>query len=101
MPDDEEPHGGKAETTPASHEIHHALEEEGHDEISRHSGATAWSGLAAGLSMGFSFLTMAVMQAALPDAPWQHLVSGLGVAVRIDECPDAHVWTSGNRGREL
>ncbi len=63
---------------PQSHEIHQITREEGEAELKRHSGATAWSGLAAGLSMGFSFLIMAVLQAALPDAPWRRLITGFG-----------------------
>ena len=81
MADEEPSNGAKAETTPKSKEIHRVLREEGEEEVERHSGATAWSGLAAGLSMGFSFLTMAVMQAGLPDAPWQRLVSGFGYSL--------------------
>ena len=80
MPDDDH-HGGKAETTPASHEIHRVIQEEGEEDLHRHSLATAWSGLAAGLSMGFSFLTMAFLQAALPDRPWTGLISGFGYSV--------------------
>jgi formate/nitrite transporter FocA (FNT family) len=40
--------------------------------------ALAWSGLAAGLSMGFSFLGLALMQSLLPDEPWRRLISSLG-----------------------
>ncbi len=81
MTDESQENGTKAETTPESKEIHRVLREEGSKEIRRHSGAVAWSGLAAGLSMGFSFLTMAVMEAALPDAGWQRLVSGFGYSL--------------------
>ena len=75
MPDSSK---AKAETAPEPREIHRVIREEGEGQIERHSGAVAWSGLSAGLSMGFSFLTMAVLQAALPDAPWRSLVSGFG-----------------------
>jgi formate-nitrite transporter family protein len=70
--------GSQAETSPQSNEIHRVIREEGEKDLNRHTGATAWSGLAAGLSMGFSFLTMAVLQAGLPDRPWRNLVSGFG-----------------------
>jgi hypothetical protein len=35
--------------------IHEVLREEGEEELKRPAAALAWSGLAAGLSMGFSF----------------------------------------------
>lgn len=63
---------------PAAVVIHEVLREEGEQELKRRPAAVAWSGLAAGLSMGFSFLGMALMKSALPDAPWAVLVSSLG-----------------------
>ncbi len=70
---------GEAATAPSSHDIHKVIREEGQEQLDRHSGAIAWSGLAAGLSMGFSFLTMALLAGRLPeDAPWRTLVSGFG-----------------------
>jgi len=38
----------------------------------------AWSGLAAGLSMGFSLITEGLLRAKLPDAPWRPLISKFG-----------------------
>jgi formate/nitrite transporter FocA (FNT family) len=64
--------------SPAAVVIHEVLREEGEQELRRRPTAVAWSGLAAGLSMGFSFLGMALMKSALPDAPWAVLVSSLG-----------------------
>ncbi len=81
MDDQQEPSHGGAETGPRAHAIHAAIREEGDVELGRRSGAIAWSGLSAGLSMGFSFLTMALMRAALPDAPWRPLVSGFGYSL--------------------
>ena len=63
---------------PAAVVIHEVLREEGEQELKRRPTAVAWSGLAAGLSMGFSFLSMALIKSALPDAPWAVLVSSLG-----------------------
>ena len=69
----------EAETGPSPHEIHRVIHEEGQEMLDRHSGAVAWSGLAAGLSMGFSFLVMALIDARLPeDAPWAVLVNSFG-----------------------
>jgi formate/nitrite transporter FocA (FNT family) len=44
-------------------------------------GALAWSGLASGLSMGFSFLTQALLRSNLPDEPWRHLIDSFGYSV--------------------
>ena len=53
----------------------------GRDELRRSSQALFWSGLAAGLSMGFSFLVEAYLRAHLPDAEWTPLVSKFGYSV--------------------
>lgn len=61
--------------------VHETIRLEGEEELERPVAALAWSGLAAGLSMGFSFLTVALLRHHLPDAPWRPLVSQLGYAV--------------------
>jgi len=61
--------------------IHEIIREDGELELARTNGALAFSGLAGGLSMGFSFLTQAMMQAGLPKAVWQHTVASLGYSV--------------------
>ena len=58
--------------------IHDIIREDGERELGRSIEALSWSGLGAGLSMGFSFLMLAVIRAALPDSPWRILVSGFG-----------------------
>jgi formate/nitrite transporter FocA (FNT family) len=58
--------------------IHEIVRAEGEEELERHFGGLAFSGLAAGLSIGFSFVTQAYLQAALPDAPWSKLVASFG-----------------------
>lgn len=58
--------------------IHEIVREQGLKELERSFNGLAWSGLAAGLSIGFSFFIQAYLQAGLPDAPWQILVSGFG-----------------------
>ena len=58
--------------------IHEIVREQGLKELDRSFGGLAWSSLAAGLSIGFSFFIQAYLQAGLPDAPWQVMVSGLG-----------------------
>lgn len=57
------------------------IREEGEKELARAPRALAWSGLAAGLSMGLSMVAEGVLRAHLPDAPWRPLVSKLGYSV--------------------
>jgi formate/nitrite transporter FocA (FNT family) len=54
------------------------IRREGLTELDRSTSALAWSGLAAGLSMGFSFLTEGLLRSHLPDALWRPLVAKLG-----------------------
>jgi formate/nitrite transporter FocA (FNT family) len=57
------------------------IRREGLHELERSTGALAWSGLAAGLSMGFSFLVEGLLHSHLPDAGWRPLVAKLGYSV--------------------
>jgi formate/nitrite transporter FocA (FNT family) len=62
--------------------IHEVVREEGEAELERRGSALAWSGLAAGLSMGFSFLCLSQIHAGLPEgAPWGRLVDSFGYSV--------------------
>jgi formate/nitrite transporter FocA (FNT family) len=61
--------------------IHEIVRDQGEEELERSFGGLAWSGIAAGLSIGFSFLTQATLQARLPDVAWRPLVSGFGYSV--------------------
>jgi formate/nitrite transporter FocA (FNT family) len=61
--------------------VHEVVRAEGEEELERDVGQILWSGLAAGLSMGFSFFVEAHLQARLPDFPWRHLVAALGYTV--------------------
>src|SRR4051812_21563295 len=61
--------------------VYKAIAKEGEDELDRSTSALAWSGLAAGLSMGFSFLVPALIHAGLPDEKWRPLVVNFGYAV--------------------
>ncbi len=58
--------------------VHEAIRKDGDEELVRPRSALAWSGLAAGLSMGFSFVAQALLRAHLPDAPWRPLIVNLG-----------------------
>lgn len=61
--------------------VHEAIRIEGEKELNRPSSSIAWSGLAAGLSMGFSLVAEGTLHTWLPDAPWRPLVSSLGYTV--------------------
>ena len=61
--------------------VYKAVEVEGEEELGRSTAALAWSGLAAGLSMGFSLVAEGLLRHRLPDAPWRPLISKLGYSV--------------------
>ena len=61
--------------------VHETVREEGERELSRPPRALALSGLAAGLSMGFSLVSQGLLHAYLPAAPWTPLVDNLGYSV--------------------
>lgn len=58
-----------------------AVAMEGEEELRRPSSALAWSGLAAGLSMGFSLVAEGLLRSHLPEAHWRPLVAKLGYSV--------------------
>lgn len=58
--------------------VHEAIRKDGDEELRRPVAALAWSGLAAGLSMGFSFLGEAVLTGYLPQAKWTPLLTNFG-----------------------
>ena len=53
----------------------------GQEELERSLQSLWWSGLVAGLSMGFSVLTPAMLQHYLPPGEWTTIVSQLGYSV--------------------
>lgn len=61
--------------------IHETIRAEGESELDRTAPALLLSGLAAGLSMGFSLVVEGLLHAHLPEASWKPLVSGLGYTV--------------------
>src|SRR4051812_5088190 len=58
--------------------VHEAIRLEGTEELERPSSSIAWSGLAAGLTMGTSMVAQGLLMAALPDEPWRELVASFG-----------------------
>src|SRR4051794_34634138 len=72
---------GEERSSPSAHVVYEAILSEGEDELKRKSSSLGWSGLAAGLSMGFSFLTEGVLHHHLPAEHWLPLVSKFGYSV--------------------
>jgi len=68
-------------SSPSGRIVYRAIMKEGEEELERSSQALFWSGLAAGLSMGFSLIMEGLLYAYLPDKPWRPLVSRLGYSV--------------------
>lgn len=68
-------------TSPPGEVVYGAVFREGQHELERSNRALAWSGLAAGLSMGFSFVAEGLLRSRLPNAPWLQVVSKFGYAV--------------------
>ena len=64
-----------------AHIVYEAIRREGEEELKRSNSALAWSGLAAGLSMGISFIVEGLLRAYLPQQHWTPLVSRLGYSV--------------------
>lgn len=61
--------------------VHDIIRSEGERELQRPTAELAWSGLAAGLAMGFSLMGEGLLSAGLPSAPWRPLVAKLGYAL--------------------
>ena len=65
----------------SAHIVYRAILKESNEELERPSLALAWSGLAAGLSMGFSLVLEGLIRSRMPDQPWRDLVAKLGYTV--------------------
>ena len=70
-----------ARSSPSGSIVHDAILKEGEDELRRPTSALAWSGLAAGLSMGFSFVGEGMLRAHLPDTEWRPLIVSFGYSL--------------------
>lgn len=65
-------------SSPSGRIVYKAILGEGEDELQRPPSALFWSGIAAGLSMGFSLFAEGLLTTYLPDAPWRPLVAKFG-----------------------
>jgi formate/nitrite transporter FocA (FNT family) len=68
-------------SAPTGAVVYHAICTEGESELQRPSSALMWSGLAAGLSMGFTFITTALLHSHTEASKWQPLLTSLGYPV--------------------
>ncbi len=68
-------------TSPPGEIVYEAIYAEGEHELKRSGAELALSGVAAGLSMGFSMVAEALIRARLPEAPWTPLITKLGYSV--------------------
>ncbi|MFN2531924.1 MAG: formate/nitrite transporter family protein [Pyrinomonadaceae bacterium] len=68
-------------SAPSGKVVYKAILKEGEEELSRPSSALFWSGLAAGLSMGFSMIAEGLLHAYLPNTYWRPLVAKFGYSV--------------------
>jgi len=57
------------------HVVYEAILAKGETELERSTTALAFSGLAARLSMGFSFLMQGLLLSRLPDTAWARLIA--------------------------
>lgn len=64
-----------------AHVVYETIRREGDEELHRPAAALAWSALAAGLAMGFSFIAEALLASFLPVRPWSQLISRIGYSV--------------------
>lgn len=79
--DDQQREQAADHATPHPLVVHEVVREEGETAMERTFSALMWSALAAGMSMGFSFLVQAIIESALPETAWRHLVSSLGYTI--------------------
>ncbi|MGE3529946.1 MAG: formate/nitrite transporter family protein [Methyloceanibacter sp.] len=61
--------------------VYEIIRVEGEGELTRTFGALWWSGLAAGISIGFSLLSQAMLTAYLPNVPGAAIIEDLGYSV--------------------
>lgn len=80
-PSEEEKQEAEERSAPTGTVVYEAIYSEGESELERSTRALLWSGLAAGLSMSFSFITTSILHASLPDAKWRDLVVAMGYPV--------------------
>jgi len=69
------------EGVPEGEIIYRSIRQDGTRALTLTSSELAWSGLAAGISMGFSLIGEGLLRAHIPDASWAPLVTKFGYAL--------------------
>ncbi|HEV8433653.1 MAG TPA: formate/nitrite transporter family protein [Thermoanaerobaculia bacterium] len=78
---EEEKQEAEERSAPTGTVVYEAIFSEGESELQRSTRALLWSGLAAGLSMSFSFIASSLLHASLADTKWRGLVVAMGYPV--------------------
>ncbi len=76
--DEHEKRQAAERTPPSPLVIHEIVRGQGEHELERRFSGLALSSLAAGLSMGFSLIAQAYLQAGMPDTSWRRLIASFG-----------------------
>jgi formate/nitrite transporter FocA (FNT family) len=79
--DAEELKDAKRRSAPKAAIVYEAIRREGEEELARNTTALVWSGLAAGMSMGFSSLMEALLSLHIPEKTSQVLLSKFGYCI--------------------
>jgi formate/nitrite transporter FocA (FNT family) len=79
--EDEKEQQATEEHVPEGELIYRAIRQDGDHALCLSSVELAWSGLAAGISMGFSLIGEGLLRAYLPDTHWAPLVTKFGYAL--------------------
>ncbi|MFE8070283.1 formate/nitrite transporter family protein [Marinobacteraceae bacterium S3BR75-40.1] len=66
---------------PSAAVVFEAIRREAVSELGRPLLGLGWSALAAGLSMGFSLVSQALLYSYTPESPWRPIVSSLGYSI--------------------
>ncbi|KQM65191.1 transporter (formate/nitrite transporter family protein) [Sphingomonas sp. Leaf17] len=61
--------------------VHEVVRRQGDEELDRPASSLWWSGVAGGVAVSASILGHAMMEHALPDAPWRPLVASIGYSL--------------------
>ncbi len=80
QPPDEREEKALEESLAEGEIIYRSVRQDGMNTLEETTSALAWSGVAAGISMGFSMVAEALLQVHLPEAAWTPLLTKLGYA---------------------
>ncbi|MEQ5834990.1 formate/nitrite transporter family protein [Marinobacter sp. NFXS9] len=79
--DSNEKRDARRREAPSAAVVYEAIRAEAESELERPLAGLGWSGLAAGLSMGFSLLAQALLYSYTPEASWTPIISSFGYSI--------------------